>query len=137
MGGVARGTGPPGAPQGGPLGAAPAEGGPIRGRVVLAPELADRVPGGAVLFLIARASETGPPIAVKRIPDPAFPLAFELGPGDRMMQGVPFAGPFQLTARVDADRNAATRDPGDLQGESAGRVPAGARGVELVIDRVL
>jgi hypothetical protein len=54
-----------------------------------------------------------------------------------MMEGVPFTGPFTLTARVDADQNAATRNPGDLQGQSRERVPPGASGVELVIDQVL
>jgi cytochrome c-type biogenesis protein CcmH len=141
MGAAARGASPPGAPAA--MGAVPAAaaaasgGGPIRGRIVLAGELEGRVPGGSVLFLIARASDAGPPVAVKRVPDPSFPLDFEIGPGDRMMEGIPFTGPFQLTARVDADRNAATRNPGDLQGESRERVPAGTRDVELVIDRVL
>lgn len=109
---------------------------PIRGRIVLASELAGRVPPRGVLFLIARSSETGPPTAVKRVPDAAFPLEFEIGPGDRMMEG-PFVGPFRLTARIDADGNAATRSPGDLQGESRERVAPGTRGVELVIDEVL
>jgi cytochrome c-type biogenesis protein CcmH len=138
MGAAARGAAPPGMAPGAPAapGGAP-EGRPIRGRIALAPDLAARVPRGAVLFLIARASDAGPPVAVKRIPDPAFPLSFEIGPDDRMMEGVPFVGPFQLTARVDADGNAASRNPGDLQGESRERVAPGARGVELVIDRVL
>jgi cytochrome c-type biogenesis protein CcmH len=128
---------PPGMPPAARGLAGGAEARPIRGRVELAPELAGRVPGGAVLFLIARTSDAGPPVAVKRIVGPEFPLSFEIGPGDRMLEGVPFAGPFQLTARVDADGNAASRNPGDLQGESRERVSPGARGVEVVIDRVL
>jgi cytochrome c-type biogenesis protein CcmH len=155
--GAMRGAPPPGAPgpggapppmpigvPGAPPGAAPtagrgaAEAGePIRGRIVLAPALEGRVPAGAVLFLVARTGEGGPPVAVKRIPDPSFPLDFELGPGDRMLEGVPFTGPFELVARVDADRNAATRNPGDLQGASPARVAPGTEGVELVIDTVL
>lgn len=142
MGAAVRGAPPPGAPGAPPSMAAspgePAAGGaPILGRIVLSGALEGRVPKGAVLFLIARTSDAGPPVAVKRVPDPVFPLAFEIGPGDRMLEGVPFSGPFQLTARVDADRNAATRNPGDLQGESRERVPPGARDVELVIDQVL
>ncbi len=136
MGAPAGGGGPPGMAARGAA-AASAEGGPIRGRVALAAELAARVPRGAVLFLIARTSDAGPPVAVKRIPEPEFPLSFEIGPDDRMMEGVPFVGPFQLSARVDADGNAASRNPGDLQGETRERVAPGARGVELVIDRVL
>jgi cytochrome c-type biogenesis protein CcmH len=136
--GAAAGGGPPGMPPAA-RGGAPAgpDGGPIRGRIALAPALAGRVPGGAVLFLIARTSDAGPPVAVKRIPEPEFPVSFEIGPGDRMIEGIPFVGPFQLSARVDADGNAASRNPGDLQGETRDRVSPGARGVELVIDRVL
>ena len=48
---------------------------------------------------------------------------------------MPFTGPFQLTARVDADGNAATRNPGDLPGKAS--ASTGARDVELVIDQVL
>lgn len=152
LGGAMRGAPPPGAPDAGmagaappgagtpggaPAGAAEATGAPIRGRIVLAADLAGRVPSGAALFLVARTSDTGPPVAVKRFLDPRFPLEFELGPGDRMLEGVPFVGPFQLVARVDADRNAATRNPGDLQGATQKRVAPGAQGVELVIDTAL
>lgn len=113
------------------------DGAPIRGRIVLAPELADRVPASSVLFLIARAGEAGPPTAVKRIASPRFPLEFELGPDDRMIETMPFTGPFRLSARVDADGSATSRNPGDLRGEAAGRIAPGATGIELVIDEVL
>ena len=38
---------------------------PISGTIRLAPELADQVPAGAVLFLIARRGAGGPPLAVR------------------------------------------------------------------------
>jgi cytochrome c-type biogenesis protein CcmH len=127
-------------PPGGGRGAAPlaAESGePIRGSVRIAPELAGRVPDGAVLFLIARRAEGGPPLAVKRIESPGFPLDFELGPGDRMIEAMPFAGPMRLSARVDADGNATSRTPGDLLGEASAPVEPGASGIELLIDQAL
>jgi hypothetical protein len=138
-GGAPPGMPPPPGASGAPAAAAAASGGAdaISGRITVASELGARIPQGAVLFLIARASDAGPPTAVKRIPNAAFPLEFEIGPGDRMMEGVPFTGPFTLTARLDADGNAATRNPGDLQGQTPARVPPGASGVELVIDQVL
>ena len=113
------------------------EGAPLAGTIRVAAELAERVPQGAVLFLIARTGPGGPPTAVRRIPDPSFPLDFEIGPDDRMLAAVPFAGPFQLTARVDADGNAMTKNPGDLQGEAEGSHAPGARGIAIVIDEVL
>jgi hypothetical protein len=129
---------PPAAAETGAVGMATgAAGRAITGTIRLAPELEGRVPGGAVLFLIARRADGGPPTAVRRIASPVFPLDFEIGPADRMMEGVPFEGPLQLTARVDADGNAMTRNPGDLQGSSAPDLSPGARGIEIVIDEVL
>ena len=110
---------------------------PIRGTVSLAPELAGRVPAGAVLFLIARRDGPGPPVAVQRIADPRFPLEFALGPEDRMIRTLPFAGELRLSARVDADGNALSRDPGDLEGSARAAAVPGATGVEIVLDEVL
>ena len=128
---------PPAAPSPAPAAGPGGGGASLTGTIRLAPELAGRVPAGAVLFLIARSAETGPPVAVQRIAAPRFPLAFEIGPGDRMMEGVPFEAPLRLTARIDADQNAMTRNPGDLQGSSAPGLAPGARDVEIEIDEVL
>ena len=132
---------PPPAPQpqrGAPPAAAPvAAGPPIRGVVRIAAELAERAPQGATLFLIARGGAGGPPVAVKRIRDAKLPVEFEIGPDDRMIQTIPFAGPLQITARLDGDGNATTRSPGDVQGSAAGPVEPGATGVEVVLDELL
>ena len=110
----------------------------VSGTIALAPELAGKVPAGAILFLIARGPAAGgPPLAVKRIESPAFPLAFTIGPDDRMIQAMPFVGPLQLSARLDADGNAMTRAPGDLQGEAPEAHQPGESGVAVVIDQVL
>ncbi len=141
------GAGPPGGPPGGPAAppgrgapppAAAADAGPpIRGTIRVADALSERVPAGAVLFLIARGPQPGPPVAVKRIVEPRFPLDFELGPADRMIEAIPFRGPLRLSARIDADRNAMTRNPGDLQGAAAQAVEPGARDVEILIEEIL
>jgi len=114
-----------------------ADGPPIRGTVSVADELAGRVPPGAVLFLIARRGGGGPPLAVERTPSPRFPLEFSLGPEDRMIQTLPFAGEVQITARLDADGNAMSRQPGDLEGRAPTAVSPGATGVAVVLDEVL
>jgi hypothetical protein len=110
---------------------------PIRGTLRLAPELEGAQPSGSVLFLIARTAEAGPPLAVKRIEAPRFPLDFEIGPADRMLASVPFAGAVRLSARLDADGNATSRTPGDLMGVAGQAVPPGASGVEIVLDEKL
>jgi hypothetical protein len=109
---------------------------PIRGTVSLAAELADRVPPGAVLFLVARPGRDGPPLAVQRISSPRFPLEFSIGSQNAMDGKVPFAGPLLITARLDADGDAITRTAGDLEGVTEGTHTPGERGVTLVIDRV-
>ncbi len=125
------------APAGEPAPAqAQAEVKPIRGTIRLAPELEGRVPSGGVLFIIVRHGGAGPPLAVKRIPSPSFPLDFEIGAGDRMITSVPFAGPLQISARVDADGNV-SKGPGDLAGDAAEGVEPGASDVVLLLDRVL
>jgi hypothetical protein len=114
-----------------------ATGPPLTGRILVAPELAGQVPEGAVLFLIARTVGSGRPVAAKLIPDPQFPLDFELGPDDRMAHDMPYQGPFELTVRVDSDGDAATRLAGDLQGTAEGTHSPGASDVTILIDEVL
>jgi hypothetical protein len=121
-------------------GAAPvaAESGqPIHGTLRLAAELEGAQPSGAVVFLIARTAGAGPPLAVKRIEAPRFPLDFEIGPADRMLATMPFAGAIQLSARLDSDGNATSRTPGDLMGVAHQPVAPGASGVEIVLDQKL
>jgi cytochrome c-type biogenesis protein CcmH len=110
----------------------------VTGTVSLAAGFEGKVPAGAILFVIARRGQGGgPPLAVKRIEAPRFPLGFSLGPDDRMIQAMPFEGPLQLSARLDTDGNAMTREPGDLQGAAQGMHAVGASGVAIVIDQVL
>ena len=115
----------------------PIQGKPIQGTIEVAPELADRIPDGATLFVVLRASEVGPPTAVKRIESPSFPIEFSVGPEDRMIQTQPFQGPLQLTVRLDSDGNAGTRSPGDLQGRYPNPVDPGAKSLELSLDELL
>lgn len=86
----------------------------------------------AVLYIIARpaGAQGGPPLAVKRIVAPAFPVSFSLGPGDVMIQGTAFEGPLNLTARLDRDGDPLTREPGEPAGAYDGNpVAPGARNV--------
>jgi len=109
-----------------------AAGAPIRGRVVAGEGVA--AGGEGVLFVIARSSGGGPPLAVKRLSIGPFPLAFEIGPADVMMAGRPFSGPISLTARIDRDGNPLTRDPGDPVAMLPAPVEPGAADVELRLE---
>jgi hypothetical protein len=141
MGGAAA-SGMPGAPAApGGRGAPPVAGGggtPVSGTIALAPGFEAKVPAGAILFLIARTGTGGgPPLAVKRVESPRFPMEFSLGPDDRKIKAMPFEGPLQLSARLDADGNAMTRAPGDLLGETPQSHQPGESDIAIVIDQAL
>jgi hypothetical protein len=125
----------PGELRGGPDPSADAE--PIRGVITVAEELSDRIPEGAILYLMAHRRAGGPPLAVKRIPAPEFPLPFALGPDDRMSLASSFTGPLHLSARLDADGDAASRNPGDLQGSASDALAPGDTDVAIVLDQLL
>jgi hypothetical protein len=93
-----------------------------------------KLPAGATLFVIARTGEAGPPTAVLRVPAPRFPFEFRLGPENRMIAALPWEGPFQLSARVDLDGNATTRDVGGLEGRAPSPTTPGDTGIEIVLE---
>ncbi len=119
-----------------PKTAPPAEEGgkTIRGVVRVAPGLKDKAKGKAAIFIIARGSRPGPPLAVMRILNPSFPLEFTMSEQNVMMQGVAFEGEVSLIAKLDGDGKVGT-EPGDIFGGARGPVQVGARGVEIVLSQ--
>jgi cytochrome c-type biogenesis protein CcmH len=107
----------------------------ITGTVSLPPSPGARPPAGGVLFIIARKGD-GPPLAVKRVSDPTFPLAFTLGPEDVMLRGAPLEGNVTLVARLKQDGAAGPAVVGDLEGMVKAPVSVGQSGVQLVLDHV-
>lgn len=91
-------------------------------------------PPGGVVFLIARhpGVTRGPPVATRKLSAASFPVAFDLG-DEHVMMGGPFPARVDLTARLDADGNAMTKDESDLHA-SAGTVEAGASALQLVLN---
>jgi len=77
----------------------------------LAPSAATRT---GVLYIIARnpGETAGPPLAVKRLDMPSFPLTVDFSSADSMM-GQPLPKKVHLEARLDSDGNAATKSPTD------------------------
>ena len=107
----------------------------ISGTIEVAPALRSKAGGKPVLFLIARKGGGGPPLAVVRVANPRFPLAFEISKRNVMIPGVPFEGMVSLAARLDADGSAGPASAGDLEGRTARPVRVGARDVRIVIDK--
>lgn len=119
-----------------------ASGGTIRGAIFIADKLKDKAPNGTTLFLVARAAREdgapGPVVAVQRYTVGTWPLDFELNQHNVMISGTRLEGKVVLSARVDQDGDAMTKQPGDLEGTSTPlTVPAqGEATAKLILDSV-
>jgi cytochrome c-type biogenesis protein CcmH len=108
----------------------------VSGKITLGPKV-KLTNSKAILFIIARPAGPGggPPLAVKKIDQPVFPLSYVIGAENVMMQGTPFSGKINVTARLDNDGNPTTRTPGDLLGNYQEPVEVGAKNIDIVIDQ--
>jgi cytochrome c-type biogenesis protein CcmH len=112
----------------------------ITGKITIDPKLKTSADSQAVLFIIARpaGAAKGPPLAVKKIDRPVFPVSYSLGPENVMMQGAPFTGSVAITVRLDKDGNPTTRQPGDLIGDyKKSPVAVGSKNIDIVLDQVV
>ncbi len=120
--------------------AAQPQGQQIRGTITVDSKLKSKLDGKAVLFIVVyqAGSTGGPPLAVKKIDQPVFPLAYSLGSESVMMAGMPFSGKVMVSVRLDKDGNAMTKGPGDLTGEYKKNPAAvGSQNVDIVLDRAM
>ncbi|MGH2659388.1 MAG: c-type cytochrome biogenesis protein CcmI/CycH, partial [Actinomycetota bacterium] len=78
----------------------------------------------------------GPPLAVKRVTDPVFPVPFRLGPEDVMLRGTSLEGEVRLIARLKRDGSPGPAVPGDLEGVAKAPVRVGQSEVQIVLDHV-
>jgi len=97
--------------------------------------LKNKVAGKKVLFIIARGTRPGPPLAVLRIGNPTFPVSFTLSKANVMMPGIPFEGEVRITARLDADGNAGPAGPGDLDGVRPKPVSVGSKNIVITLNQ--
>ena len=111
----------------------------ITGTITIDPKVKNNMDSRAALFIIARPASAsgGPPLAVRKIERPVFPLSYSLGSENVMMQGQPFSGKVSISVRLDQDGNPMTREPGTLVGDyKKNPVAVGSRNVDIVIDQV-
>jgi cytochrome c-type biogenesis protein CcmH len=117
---------------------APASSPQISGQITIDPKLKSKVDSNAALFIIARPAggAGGPPLAVKKIDHPTFPLDYSLSQQNVMMQGMPFTGKINITVRLDKDGNPITHTPGDMTGDyKKNPADVGTKNVDVVIDQ--
>jgi cytochrome c-type biogenesis protein CcmH len=104
--------------------------------ITLAPALASKVPGGALLFVAARDPQApGPPFAAKRLPA-TFPVDVELSAADAMLPSRRIAAgqKLEIVARV-ALGGTPTATSGDPFGQVSYHVGKDGR-LNIVIDRL-
>jgi hypothetical protein len=112
----------------------------VAGVLKLDAKLKAKVKPGDVIFLVARGAPQGdtpgPVVAVQRVEAAAFPMPFQIDGRDAMMVGTQMKGPIYLSARVDKDGDAITKNPGDIVGTlNLKTLPA--KGQTLLLDKEL
>jgi tetratricopeptide (TPR) repeat protein len=105
----------------------------ISGTIRLIAEPSPPLPEGAALFIIARTG-SGPPLAVKRMVNPQFPVHYTLGTEEVMLPGQALTGMVNMSARVQTSGTVGPLQPGDLVGHYAENpVAVGTTGVDIVL----
>ncbi len=89
-----------------------------------------------VMFIMARRADNNQLIAVQRVSNIKFPQRYEMGPKNVMMPGIPFTGPFKVSARIDRDGDPMTKGVDDLYAGFQGTADAGQNGVHLVLKKL-
>jgi len=118
--------------------AASSSSGQISGKITIDPKLKATIDPNAALFIIARPAGGGggPPLAVKKIDRPTFPVDYTLSQ-DNAMMGMPFTGKINITARLDKDSNPVTRTAGDISGDyKKNPAEVGTKNVDVTLDQV-
>lgn len=117
------------------------QGSTVSGQVELAPALRARIQPGSTLFIYARHAATAAgapriPLAVLRLPVPAFPFRFTLDDSHAMAPGMNLSGAerVDVEARISVSGQA-TPQSGDLSGKATA-IRTGSAGIAIVIDEV-
>ncbi len=109
----------------------------IQGTISIEPKLRTKHQSGGILFIIARRATTqgGPPLAVKKIASPVFPLSYSLGKENMMIPGSRFEGKVNIIVRLDKDGDPLTREPGSLIGNHHNNpVVIGSQNVDIILN---
>jgi len=106
----------------------------IRGTLEIAPELQGKVKPTDVVYVTARVPGERMPIAVARVPEPAFPVEYVLDPSHGMGSSADPAAGLEVSAHLSRSGTAGPAQPGDLTGNHDGPVQPGATNVTITID---
>ena len=128
---------PTSAPAGGGIGAP----GIIKGRIDITEELRSKLKPGTTLFISVRRfageGKKGMIMAAKKYPvgnASIFPLNFTVTQRDVMMGGTKLVGPVSVTARVDQDGDAISKQAGDIEGAHKGSIMVGKDSASIMLN---
>lgn len=112
-------------------------GGPVTGIIDVAEALKPTLRPTDTLYIFARAGDSGPPAAVRRLGpgEFQFPYSYQLSADDMMIRqpGTAFSGSMKVFARISRSGDALGA-PGDLEGYyPGGMVEPPAKGIDFTI----
>ena len=106
--------------------------------------MAEKVKAGSTLFIIVRRDagegKKGMMLAAKKIPVTGaamFPLSYTVTPKDVMMAGTILNGPVRVSARIDQDGDAISKQPGDVTGKAKAVIKVGDKAAHFTLDSAL
>ena len=115
----------------------------VYGQLHLDESLKSKVKAGSVLFVIVRRSapkgQKGMMIAATKLDGitvGAFPLKYVVKQSDAMM-GAPLAGKVSVSARIDQDGDAISKQPGDIIGSAETDVMVGVNPVIIKLNKTI
>lgn len=107
----------------------------ISGKITLSDEVAKKVTGNETLYIVARGSVPGMPLAVQTIKNPKFPLEYSITKEDAVDANTKFVGGITITVRLDRDGKIGDLEKGDFVGRAAKfPVIAGTNDVNVIIN---
>jgi hypothetical protein len=110
----------------------------LSGKIELSPKVRANVKPGDVIYLSVRQSQDGMPgqiLAVDRFEAKDLPISFLVDGHKAMVPGTDFKGKVIISARVDKDGDAMTKNPGDVEGKTVTEIPN--KRVVVTLDTVL
>lgn len=101
----------------------------LKGTVQPTEETKGLIQPGQVIFLSVKrpgpdGKPSGAPIAVERLVFNGWPVYFQLTEAQAMVAGTDFTGDVVITARADQDGDAISKQPGDIEGAVAAKIPS-------------
>jgi len=121
----------------------PAVSGFIYGQLKIDEALKSKVKAGSILFVIVRRyapeGQKGMMIAATKlegITAGSFPLKYVVKQADAMM-GAPLVGKVSVSARIDQDGDAISKQPGDIIGTAEGSIMVGVNPVVITLNKSL